>query len=220
VAQASEPRQRRLTARGAATRERIITTANQLMLAQGVAATTFEEIKAASGVSKSQLYFHFPDKDALVEAVVRARAAVVIAREERQLGRLNSIRGLERWRDALVQTNAAQNSAFGCGIGALASELADHDEDVRGVLQATFDRWQGLIEEGLERMRTAGKLRGDADPQKLSIGLLAALQGGYLLAQAARDSEPMRVALDMAIDHVRAFATTPPATAKPRTKHS
>ncbi|HEX3833064.1 MAG TPA: TetR family transcriptional regulator C-terminal domain-containing protein [Solirubrobacteraceae bacterium] len=193
-------------------------TANQLMLRQGVASTTYEEIKVASGVSKSQLYFHFPDKDLLVEAVVRARAALVIAREERQLGRLNSIRGLERWRDALVQTNAADNSTFGCGIGALASELADRDDEAREVLQETFVRWQGLIETGLERMREAGRLRKEADPRKLSVGLLAALQGGYLLAQAARDSEPMKVALDMAIDHVRGFATERPAPAKKRTK--
>jgi hypothetical protein len=32
---------------------------------------------------------------------------------------------------------------------------------------------------------------------------MAALQGGYLLAQTARDVRPMEVALDMALDHVR-----------------
>lgn len=176
------------------------------MLSHGVAGTTFEEIKAAAGVSKSQLYFHFPDKDALVDAVVRARAARVIEREERQLGRLNSIRGLERWRDALVQTNAANNSAFGCGIGAMANELADHDEGARQVLHETWIRWQQLLQEGLQRMIDNGRLRPDADPKDLAIGLLAALQGGYLLAQSARDSTPMRIALDMAIDHVRDFA--------------
>ena len=182
-------------------------TANQLMLAQGVAATTFEEIKTAAGVSKSQLYFHFSDKDALVEAVVRARAAFVIEREERQLGRLNSMRGLERWRDALVQTNAANGSSFGCGIGALASELADQDAEVREILQGTFARWEQLLREGLQRMIDRDVLRADADAERLAIGLLAALQGGYLLAQSARDSTPMRIALDMAIDHVRDFAT-------------
>ena len=205
--------ERRLTARGKVTRDRIVATANQLMLAQGVASTTFEEIKAAAGVSKSQLYFHFPDKDTLVAAVVRARAAHVIEREERQLGRLNSIRGLERWRDALVSTNASNGSAFGCGIGALASELADHGDEAREVIQQTFARWQELLQAGVQRMIDRGTLSPEADAETLAIELLAALQGGYLLAQSARDSAPMRVALDMAIDHVRSFATAPaPAT--------
>ncbi len=175
------------------------------MLTGGVAATTLDEIKTASGVSKSQLYHHFADKDALIEAVARARSAEVIQREEDQLGRLSSIRGLERWRDALVQNNASVNSAFGCGIGAMASEIADQDEGVRQILQETFARWEGLLREGLERMVEAGTLRADADPQSLATGLMAALQGGYLLAQSARDSAPMKVALDMAIDHVRSF---------------
>jgi hypothetical protein len=34
---------------------------------------------------------------------------------------------------------------------------------------------------------------------------MAAVQGGYLLAQTAHDAEPMRVALDMALAHVETF---------------
>ena len=41
---------------------------------------------------------------------------------------------------------------------------------------------------------------------RLASGLLAALQGGYLLAKTARDVNLMRVALDMAIAQVRAFS--------------
>lgn len=55
-------------------------------------------------------------------------------------------------------------------------------------------------------MRAKGVLRADADPGVLATGLMAALQGGYLLAQAARDVTPMRIALDMAIAHVRTWA--------------
>ena len=41
----------------------------------------------------------------------------------------------------------------------------------------------------------------------MATGLLAALQGGYLLAKTARDVRPMRVVLDMAIAQVRAYST-------------
>jgi len=56
-----------------------------------------------------------------------------------------------------------------------------------------------------------GVLRPDADPDGLAIGLMAALQGGYLLAQTARDVAPMKTALDMALEHVRSFAVVPQA---------
>ncbi|WP_051809985.1 TetR/AcrR family transcriptional regulator [Actinoplanes subtropicus] len=68
----------RLTARGAATRERIVLAAAELMTVQGVATTTLDEIRVASGTSKSQLYHHFADKDALVHEVIAHQAAVVL----------------------------------------------------------------------------------------------------------------------------------------------
>ena len=56
--------------------------------------------------------------------------------------------------------------------------------------------------------RTLGD-RGLMLAQLLAVGVMAALQGGYLLAQTAHDSRPMEVALDMAINHVRSFEKTP-----------
>jgi TetR/AcrR family transcriptional repressor of nem operon len=38
----------------------------------------------------------------------------------------------------------------------------------------------------------------------LATGLMAALQGGYLLAQTAHDTKPMEVALDMALGQIKA----------------
>ena len=52
---------RRLTARGAATRGRIFAAADELMALKGAAATTLDDVTAASRTSKSQFYRHFSD---------------------------------------------------------------------------------------------------------------------------------------------------------------
>jgi AcrR family transcriptional regulator len=197
----------RLTRRGLATRERIVGAAANLMHTRGVNATTLDDVRIASGTSKSQLYRHFPDKESLVQAVISLRAEEVLERHRQRLERLNSLRGLEIWRDAVVQRNALRNGAYGCELGSLASELADQDEAARTSLNDHFRTWEGLLAAGLTRMVESGALRPDADPQVLATGLMAALQGGYLLAQTARDVGPMQVALDMAIAHVKSFAT-------------
>ncbi|MEV4569833.1 TetR/AcrR family transcriptional regulator [Nonomuraea sp. NPDC049419] len=199
------PTGRRLTSRGATTRARIVAAALELMYMKGVNATTLDDVRAASNTSKSQLYNHFPDKEALVRAVVEARAAQVLERERGNLERLKSFNGLVRWRNALVQRNALQNGAYGCALGSLASELADQDDQARTTLAASFAEWEGLLAAGLRRMRENGVLRPEADPERLATGLLAALQGGYLLAETAHDIKPMEVALDMALDHVKSF---------------
>ncbi|WP_372672474.1 TetR/AcrR family transcriptional regulator [Amycolatopsis kentuckyensis] len=195
----------RRTARGEATRARILQAAVDLMTVKGVAATTLDDVRAASSTSKSQLYHHYPDKDALVQDVIEYQAGEVLGFQGEQLRRLNSIRGLERWRDALVQRSALRNGAHGCRLGSLASELSDQNERARSALAGHFETWRGLIADGLRRMRDSGKLRSDADPERLAIGLMGALQGGYLLAQTDHDVTPMRIALDMAIDHIRSF---------------
>lgn len=59
---------------------------------------------------------------------------------------------------------------------------------------------------GLARMRRKGVLRAEADPSVLATSIMAALQGGYLLAQVTHDAASMEVALDMALDRVRALA--------------
>src|SRR2546423_13982042 len=58
------------TRKGEATRARIVAAAAKLMFEQGVAGTTTEDVRAAAGVSSSQLYHYFADKKALVRAVI------------------------------------------------------------------------------------------------------------------------------------------------------
>ena len=203
---ADVPNGKRLTARGARTRTRIVTTAADLMYVQGVAATTLDEVRAASGVSKSQLYHHFTGKEPLVRAVIDLMGDRVIRRERDALGRVSSIAGLRRWRDALVQNNALRHGFYGCALGSLASEVADHDDAARHAVQALFAEWEALLAGVLRRLQDNGTLPSDAPADQLAIGLLAAVQGGYMLAQTARDASPMATSIDMALGHIESLA--------------
>ena len=54
-------------------------------------------------------------------------------------------------------------------------------------------------------MQVKGALKPDADPGELAIGLMAALQGGYLLANTAHDVRPMELAIDQALEHLKSY---------------
>jgi TetR/AcrR family transcriptional regulator, transcriptional repressor for nem operon len=198
---------RRLTARGAATRARIVAVADELMSLKGAAATTLDEVTAGSGTSKSQFYRHFGDKSALVQAVIALRGSRVMEREEQYLRRVDSLRGLDRWRRAVIQRVTVRRGALGCELGSLSTELSDRDEDARIELDAHLTSWISLLADALDRMRANGTLRPEADTQALATGIMAALQGGYVLAQAARDPRPMEIALEVAMASVQAQAT-------------
>src|ERR1700753_1910803 len=202
VTDSESPKVRRMTPRGEATRQRILDAAAEMMYVKGVNAVTLDDVRAATATSKSQLYHHFSDKSELVRAVLAMRADQILAREEQRLQLLKSMTGLRRWRNALLQAAALQNGAYGCALGSMAIELSDQDEEARVALKDTFARWEELLAAGLRRMQGNGTLDLGADPDKLAVGLMAALQGGYLLAQAAHDTTPMAAALDMALDHI------------------
>jgi TetR/AcrR family transcriptional regulator, transcriptional repressor for nem operon len=176
------------------------------MHVNGVASTSLEEVLTAAAVSKSQFYRHFDDKADLVHAVIALRAEETMAKQTERLRGLDSFRGLRQWGDAFVQRSALRRGAWGCELGSLSAELSDVDEYSRTRLAQHFREWEALLAEAFDRMRDRGVLRDEVDTMRLAVGVMAAVQGGYLLAQAAHDSTPMEVAIAMAIDHVRAQA--------------
>ena len=189
----------RLTLKGERTRERIISSAADLMFTHGVSATTIDDVRAAAGVSASQLYHYFSDKTALVHAVIRYQADRVVGSQEPSLAHLDSIQGLRAWRDSVVEMQRQAQCRGGCPIGSLVSELADQDEQARADIAAGFERWHAGIRSGLRAMRDRGHLASAADPDNLALATLAAIQGGLLLGQVQRTTQPLEAALDAMI---------------------
>ena len=206
----------RLTKRGAATRRRIIEGAANLILQNGVAGTSLDEVMAETGVSKSQLYHYFSDKDAIVAEVIRLQVEAVLAAQSTELDAIDSMHALRLWRDAIVRISSVEGTESGCPIGSLASELANRSEAARGMLAGGFETWGRRIEAGLEKMRERGELAETANTAELAVALLGAVQGALLLAKTTRTVRPVELMLDMALAHVGQHLT--PALIKRRRK--
>jgi AcrR family transcriptional regulator len=187
--------------------------AAELIYAQGVHATNNEQVRRAAGVSGSQLNHYFPTKESLVLAVIAWQADRVLdLHREEQFTRFDSVDALRHW----AAYYAAYERAYqeGCSLGSLASEIIKTDLDVHAELACAFDQWRDIFRDGLEHMQRVGSIRAEADPVQLANLLLAAFQGGMLLAQVARDIAPLRDALQAAVDHVQTFATDRDADAR------
>jgi TetR/AcrR family transcriptional regulator, transcriptional repressor for nem operon len=191
-----------LTPKGRATRERIVAAAADLMFEQGVAGTSLQDVQQASRVSGSQMYHYFGDKTSLVHAVIARQSENLLGKQQPWLSRIDSVAGIRAWRDYVVSTMRRRECRGGCQIGSLASELSDLDPEARSDLAATFGRWISAISDGLQAMQDRGELRADADVPRLALALMAAAEGGLLLAKTLRDIAPLEAALDAMIDHI------------------
>ena len=56
--------------RGSDTRERLLDVAEASILEKGFAATSIEELIAATGITKSGFFYHFPDKGVMAKALL------------------------------------------------------------------------------------------------------------------------------------------------------
>jgi hypothetical protein len=84
----------------------------------------------------------------------------------------------------------------GCPLGSLGGQLAETDPQARALIAAGFERWATVITDGLRALQAAGHLPAGTSTDDLAVTLLAALQGGLLLAQVQRDTRPLETAVD------------------------
>jgi TetR/AcrR family transcriptional repressor of nem operon len=184
----------RLTPKGERTRARIVEEAARLIHERGVAGTTLDDVKAAAEVSGSQLYHYFPDKEELVQAVIDYQADTIV--NNQQHANLGTVKGLRAWRNMVIAAAKSTKTKGGCPLGSLGGQLAESDPEARALIAAGFERWSTAISDGLQALHADGQLPSDINPDDLAVTLLAALQGGLLLAQVQRSTQPFETAVD------------------------
>ncbi|BBX43426.1 TetR/AcrR family transcriptional regulator [Mycobacterium simiae] len=189
------------TERGRRTRAAIVEAAATIMYENGVAAASLDDVLAASGTGKSQLYHYFSSKSDLVAAVIDHQLERVLAAQP-ALAEVDSIAGIERWARAVLRVHRQPNGPFACPLGSIAAELKN-DPAFRPALAAAFARWERPFADGLRTMQKRGELSRREKPDRLATTIVATLQGGMLLARISKDLAPLRDALNLAVDNIR-----------------
>jgi TetR/AcrR family transcriptional repressor of nem operon len=184
----------RLTPKGERTRARIVDAAARLVYERGVAGTTLDDVRAAAEVSGSQLSHYFAGKDELVQAVIGHQAGIIVGNQEQ--ADLATTEGIKAWRDMVIAVARSTGGKGGCPLGSLGGQLAETDPEARALIADGFARWSAAISDGLRARQAAGHLPAGTSPDDLAVTLLAALQGGLLLAQVQRDTRPLETAVD------------------------
>jgi len=164
----------------------------------GVAETTVGEVRRSAGVSSSQFYHYFTDKDGLIRAVVERLTEMILADQE--LLDLGTPAGVRAWRDDLVAHARTVSGPGGSALGHLIGQLVETDGTDGTELATGFDRWAQSLRAAMHTLDRAGHLREGVDPDQLGDTLLATLQGGLLLSQVHRVATPLETALDALLE--------------------
>jgi AcrR family transcriptional regulator len=182
------------------TRERIVGASAELFRQQGYAATGVKQIVTAAQAPFGSVYHFFPGgKEELGAAAIRASgelyAELLPAFFDPAPDLVSAVLAFfagaaEHLRDS-GYTDA-------CPIATVALEVSSSSEPLRLACAEVFESW---VAAGSGRFVAGGLDRGTA--RELAIGLIASLEGAFVLARAARSTEPLEVAGRQSADAVR-----------------
>jgi len=191
-----------LTAKGKATRQRIVEGAAAVVRERGVGAATLEDVMARTRTSKSQLFHYFPDgKDELLLAVAQYEADQVLEDQQPYLGRLDTWQAWQQWRDAVVRRYEEQGDE--CPLGSLFLQVGRSTPGARAIVVELMRRWQESLAAGIRAQQSAGRLPLDLDVDARAAALLAGIQGGVSILLSTGQSTHLRAALDQGILDLR-----------------
>jgi AcrR family transcriptional regulator len=201
---------RRLTAKGRATRDRIVQVAAELILSDGLSALNMDALRKAASVSGSQLTHYFTDKRALIRAVIARQINVVLDfHRQPRLGELDTFDDFERWIDLNMRYLRRIGYSGTPTYHALTGQLGKSDTTTRETLAAGYWQWIELLEQAIRRMKHLRVLVAHADPRKLALVMVSAHQGGATLSFTYRAEWPHADAVRFAVNYLRMFATDP-----------
>ncbi len=163
----------------------------RLFSRQGYSATGVKQIVTAAQAPFGSLYHYFPGgKEQLGAEAIRASGALYELLIPAVLDPAPDIvTGVEDFFAGAAQHLFETDYADACPIATVALEVSSESEVMREACAAVFQSW---IDAGGARFRDAGLSAEHA--RELTIAMLGALEGAFVLARALRSTEPLRIA--------------------------
>lgn len=191
-----------LTAKGQATRRRILEGAAAEFRRRGVAQTTLDHVAERTATSKGQLFHYFPDgREQLLLEVAELEAACVLEDQQPHLGRLDSWDAWDAWRDLVLARYRRQGDE--CALSMLIGQIGRSSPAAQALTGRLLRDWQGQLAAGIRRMQAGGLIAGSHDPERTAAAFVAAIQGGVVVLLTTGDIGVLESGLDVVLAHLR-----------------
>jgi TetR/AcrR family transcriptional regulator, transcriptional repressor for nem operon len=176
------------------TRDRILETAEEAVLAKGFAATSIEEIIAAVGITKSGFFYHFKEKRDLAKALLErylAQDRAVLDELFRRGDELNDdplhgfLVGLKLFAEMMASLPAAHP---GCLAASFTYQDQLFNQDIRRLNAEGLLAWRARFRERLEIIAKRYPPKTEVDLEALADMAATLVEGGIILGRALKDA--------------------------------
>lgn len=181
-------------------KRRIIDSAQELFHRQGFQQTSLDDITRQSGVTKSNLYYHFKSKEELGLETLRERISHYEAEVLEPTLRNTSLTPAGRLSEFYKRVgnyHRSQTPPKGCPFGNLATEMCGTNDNFREVLSAFFEAWEAAIESCVREGIDNGEFRNDFSSRLIAQMILSHLEGAVMMVKTHRTMEPLDSGTEM-----------------------
>lgn len=180
--------------KGEQTRERILATAEPMVLRQGFAGTSLDDILKATKLTKGAFFHHFKGKSDLARALVeryarndfelfvRFAAEAEAASDDPLQQTMLFLKSFEDFIEELAQPIG------GCVFAAYTYESLQFDSSIHAFIAHSLRRWTALYEKKFEAVLQRHKPARPVTARDLADMIVALIEGGFVLTRSYNDA--------------------------------
>lgn len=193
-----------MTTRSNSSRERILSTAESIILQRGYAGTTIEDILHKASITKGGFFYHFDGKTDLARALVERYIEMDSRVFQGLSDRADSLSEDPLQRTLLFLNLFAEMVAGmtdvhpGCLVASFTYETQQFDDEIRNLMERGMLEWRGMIAGRLNQIIARYPPRIDVSVDALADMFSSTLEGGIILARIYGDNRAL-------IDQVQSY---------------
>ena len=186
---------------GVITRTRILDAAEQLVIENGFAATSVDQVIAASGTSKGAFFHHFASKLELAQSLVDRYAAADIEHLDQAVAQVVAatadpvrrvIDFVRIFEDGAEDLMAAQSS---CLYVSILTERQLASSGTADQIEHAIRAWRTALSRLLRDALATVSDAPEVDPDALADHVFVTFEGAFILCRSTSDSAHMRAQL-------------------------
>jgi TetR/AcrR family transcriptional repressor of nem operon len=185
------------------TANRILDTAQQLIVAKGYNGFSYADIAEVVGISKPSIHFHFATKAALVQKLLERYRETLRASLEQLVQNVPEPLDQLRAYAAYWENCIRDNSAPFCLCAMLASELLSLPPEVAAQVKLYFDELQAWLMAALEQGAALGQFRLARGASAEAESFMASTHGAMLSARVYGEADVFARIVGDAIERLR-----------------
>lgn len=196
----------------AETRQKLVDATLRLMLHQGYAATTVDEICGEAGLTKGSFFHYFSSKEAIARAAVDhfAQVGTDLYSPAWSDPDADPLEQLHRLLDIMVTFNQRPEQPCVCMVGMMSQELSFVNPEMRDACAGHLTDWTDRVTRMLTEAKKRHVSRTDFDPARAAWFLNSLWQGSMLIGKTQGGPELVISNIGLARDFIDSLFQSPP----------